>query len=91
MIKLFFIITLLTFISCGETRKCSFKTLDDAVNCGCEFSTEKVIANSEKEIIENLKKKANTMNASFEKAIEDGVFTEKEFINQLRLSCENFK
>lgn len=90
MTKLYFIILSLLLFSCAEKRDCSFTTLDEAVDCACEISNEKEAANGDKELLEKLKNQTKELNDSFEKAIEDSVFTEKEFVAKLKSTCENY-
>ncbi len=86
----FLLLSIFILISCGEKRDCSFATIEDAVDCACELSIEKEAAKSDKEILDELKKQTKSLNEDFDKAISDSIFTEEEFIKQLRAACESF-
>jgi hypothetical protein len=90
MIKYFSLFAVLLLIACGESRDCTFDSLDNAVDCACEISNEKEAASGDKEIIDLLKNQTKGLNASFEKALKDSTCTEKEFIEKLKSSCESF-
>jgi hypothetical protein len=90
MLKYCSLFLFIVLISCGESRDCSFDSLDNAVNCACEIINEKEAAKGDKEIIEQLKEQTNGLNDSFEKALKDSTFTEKEFVEKLKSTCENF-
>lgn len=90
MKKILLIPILILLSSCSEKRECSFDTIDNAVDCACQISNEKEAAKGDKETIDQLKSQTKMLNDSFEKAISDSVFTEKEFIEKLKATCENF-
>ena len=89
--KIFYTLLLsVLFLSCSEERECSFATLEDAVNCACAISDEKSTAKEDKDIISELKSQTKLLNDQFDQAIKDSVFSEKEFIQQLKVNCESF-
>ena len=85
----FVLLLVTTLSSCSEKRTCSFDTLENAVNCACEISTEEMKA-KDKDILEQLKLDTKSLNTQFEQALKDSVFTQQEFIQKLKADCESY-
>jgi len=90
MIKTILIISIVVatiFQSCGS-KTCDFSSLDTGIDCACEIKAQKEELKHKPSELEALEKQVKLMDEAFDKAIEEGVFTEEEFVAKFEATCD---